>query len=142
MAPTVIIQKVRENKLYRLPCRFKVDPYPAPGALESGAVTVAEQFVADMHKQGWEHVTNSAWKLDGPFQPIVPVTIRPMRQLSARHMLPHVLAGARFLDHGNDTASLVRPLREYDYWEYELSGVFYRPQILVEYPDAHEEEKQ
>lgn len=141
MSLTTIIPKVRENKPYRLRCRFKVDPFtPRSAALISQAATVAERFVRDMHLQGWEHVAGGKWQLNGPFAPVRPVTIRPQRRLSAREMLPYVANGHRFLDKGDDTASIVRPLIEHDYWEYELAGVFYRPEILIERPDAHEED--
>ena len=137
---TIFIPKTRDKKGYRLRCRFKTDPYPTPGRLDREKVQIAEQFVRDMHKQGWEHDLRYPFKMTGPFPVVSPVTIRPRRVPTAREMYQHVGQGARFLDMGEDTVSLVPSLVASEGWEYEIAGIFVRTQILTEYPDAHEEE--
>jgi hypothetical protein len=136
---TIVIQPTREKKGYRLRCRFKTDAYPMPSRLDREKVTIAEKFVQDMHKQGWEHDVRHPFKMIGPFPMVTPVTIRPRRLPAAREMYEAVRNGARFLDSGEDTVRIAPRLLSSEYWEYELGGVFVRSQILTERPDAHEE---
>lgn len=140
-APAIILPKVRENTPYWFKCEVVTDAYLPKDRLIAKLADVAERFVRDMHQQGYEYVVGSKWKVEGPIAPVKPVTIRVPRQLTARQMEPYVRNGARFLDRGSDSVALVRSLREYDRWVFFLKGMFYRPQILTEYPDAHEEEK-
>jgi hypothetical protein len=137
---TIIIPPTREKKGYRLKCRFKTDPYPSMSRLDREKVTIAERFVRDMHNQGWEHDGRWPFKMTGPFPMVTPVTVRPRRAPTAQEMLPYVLNGARFLDKGENSASIVPILSLSEYWEYEIAGVFVRTQIITEYPDPHEEE--
>lgn len=140
MTMQTIIRPSRDNKGYRLRCRFKIEPLPTRERLDREKVKVAEMFVVDMHKQGWEHDGREGFKMTGPF-PMVPVmTIRPHRVPTAEQMLPYVMNGARFLDTGENTASVVPPLALSEWWEYEIAGVFVRPQIMTEYADKHEEQ--
>ena len=136
---TLLIPPTRENKPYRLRCRFKTDPSPGAGWLQQQAVRVAERFVADMRKQGWVHDPRYQFRLRGPFTPVDPTTIHPRRMPTAREMAPLVARGARFLDESPSGVSLVLPLGEVGYWEYEIAAVFVRPQIMTEVPDLHEE---
>ena len=137
---TLIVRPTLDRKAYRLRCRFKIEPYPPPFRLDREKVKVAEQFVRDMHKQGWEHVESHGFKMTGPFPMVVPVTIRHRRTLTAREMLPRVARGERFLDDGDTGVSFVSSLGVSEYWEYEIAAVFSREQILTERADAHEEE--
>lgn len=135
-----IIRPTRDKKGYRLRCRFKIDPCPSRERLDREKVRVAETFVADMHKQGWEHATGHGFEIKGPFPMVVPIGIKARRTPTAREMLPYVRSGARFLDPGENTAQVVPTLVCSEWWEYEITGVFYRDQIMVEYADRHEED--
>ena len=137
----VIKKPIQENKPYRLKCRFKIEPYPKVERLDREKVRLAELFVRDMHAQGWENDPRFGFKMTGPFPQIIPTTIRVPRRLTAREMLPRVLAGERFLDLGENTARLVPRLDATEWWEFEISGVFVRPEIRVERPEPHEEER-
>lgn len=138
---TLMLPKTRDNKPYRLRCRFGIEPWPFPGRLAAEKVRWAEVFVDDMHLQGWEFISRYGVRMLGPFPKITPVTIRPRRTPSAREMLDGIMRGERFLDKGDNVVRLVPPLAESEWWEYELAAVFYRPQIMVEVPDLHEEER-
>ena len=136
----LLLPREREKKPYRLRCRFKVHPHPTPDYLHSEKVRVAERFVADMHTQGWEYVPKFGFTMKGPFAVVEPVTIHVLRLPPAREMLARVRQGERFLASGQETqAAGVTPLQASEAWEYELAGVFIRPQIMTERPDAHEE---
>ena len=137
---TLIVRPSRDKKPYRLRCRFRIEPHPGQGRLDREKVKVAEQFVRDMHKQGWENHTGSGFAMKGPFPPVIPVTIRPRRTPSARQMLAGVARGERVLDDGYTGVREVPLLGESEWWEYEIAGVFIRAQILTEVPDRHEEE--
>ena len=108
--------------------------------LDREKVKVADRFVTDMHKQGWEYVERYGFKMTGPYPMVVPVTIRPRRMPTAREMLPRVARGERFLDDGETGVSFVSSLGASEYFEYEIAAVFSREQILTERADAHEEE--
>ena len=135
----LILPRTRPNRPFRLRCRFKTDPNPADGWLKRQAVRVAEQFVSDMHKQGWTHDTRYNFRLRGPFTPVEPTTIHPHRIPSAREMLPGLMLGEQFRDEFPSGVSLALPLGEVGYWEYEISAVFTRPEIILEYANPHEE---
>lgn len=137
--PILILKPARDKKAYRLKCRFKIEPYPRLERLHREKVRVAEMFVADMHKQGWEYVERYGFTMKGPFPMVEPVTIHPIRIPTARDMLPRVANGARFLDQGESSVRDVPSLDFSEYWEFSLSGVFARTEILTEYPDPHEE---
>ena len=136
---TIVIPGSRPEKGYRLRCRFKIDPSPTERRLDIEKVRVAEQFVADMHKQGWTHDTRFDFRLRGPFTPVEPSTIHPHRIPSAREMLPGLMRGEQFRDEFPSGVSLALPLGEVGYWEYEISAVFTRPEIILEYANPHEE---
>ena len=138
--PSLIIRPGRDYKPYRLKCRFKVDPWPRRSQLERAKVQIAEQFVEDMRKQGWVY-NNSGFQMTGPFPAIMPITIRAPRVPSAKEMLSQVAMGARFLDDGGTEAGLMPTLDQSAWWEFEIAGVFIRPELMTEWPDLHEEER-
>lgn len=129
-----------DYKPYRLRCRFKIESYPLRQRLAREKVNVAEQFVDDMHKQGWEFIDSFGMSMKGPFPMVQAITIRSQPVLSARTMLHSVNQGLRFLDRGRDAVRNVPSLDTEEWWEYELLGVFQRPAVLMECPDSHEEE--
>ena len=129
-----------DKKAYRLKCRFRIEPYPKVKRLEREKVRVAEMFVSDMNKQGWAYVPEYGFTMKGPFSFVAPTTLYAPRALSAREMMPGVKNGLRFRDNGGSVAGLVPALNMTEWWEYELRGVFSRPQVMVEYPDLNEEE--
>ena len=137
---TLLMRPSRDKRPYRLRCRFKIDARPSRSRLEVEKVRIAERFVSDLHKQGWENLPSYGFKLRGPFPMVVPVTIKVPRKPTAREMESAVLQGARFLDNGRDYAKAVPKLHVSEYWEFEISGVFAREEIQVEYADRHEEE--
>ncbi len=138
---TLLVRPTLNRKAYRLRCRFKIEPHPSQDRLDREKVRVAERFIADMHKQGWENHSGYGFKMSGPYPMVVPVTIRPRRMPTAREMLPRVARGERFLDNGDSGVRTVPTLRASEYWEYSISGVFTRTEILTEVPDLHEEER-
>lgn len=137
---TIIIPRTRDKKGYRLRCRFKTDAYPSQARLDREKVTIAEKFVADMHKQGWEHDGRYPFKMAGPYPVLTITTVRPRRSPTAKEMMPYVMNGARFLDNGENTALEVPKLAMSEYWEYEIAGVFVRTEIITECADRHEEQ--
>ena len=140
MPVELIIRKTRENRPYRLKCRLKIEPHPRRDRLDREKVRIAEWFVVDMHKQRWEHDGRYGFTMKGPFPRAEVVTLHPKRLLTAQEMAPQVARGARFLDSAESGVMDVPPLALSEYWEYEIAGVFVRPQIMTEYPDLHEEE--
>ena len=138
-APQLQLKPSRDRKAYRLHCRFKIEPYPREERLDREKVRLAEIFVADMHKRGWEYVERFGFKMTGPFPMVQPVSIHVPSLLSAKQMLSGVANGQRFRDEGHDYASLVPSLDMTEYWDFDLEGVFHRPQLMVEYADPHEE---
>lgn len=134
-----IIRPSLDNKPYRLKCRFKIEPYPRLDRLAREKVRLAERFVDDMHKQGWEYDSRWGFKMHGPFPPVTPISLRTPPPLRARDMLNGIARGERYLDEERSSVSIVPPLAMSEWWEYELSGVFIRQQIQTEVPDLHEE---
>lgn len=138
---TLLLRPTLDRKAYRLRCRFKIEPYPPPYRLDREKVKVAEQFVRDMHKQGWENVGSYGFEMRGPFPMVTPTALSIRRMPTAREMLPRVARGERFLDDGLTPGVMTMPiLAESDWWEFEIAGTFAREQIMTERPDAHEEE--
>lgn len=138
--PQFLIKPSLDRKGYRLKCRFKIEPYTLSARIDLEKVRVAERFVEDMHKQGWEY-ENKGFTLSGPFPFVAPMTLRIPKTPTAREMASGVANGARFLDDGGTTAPMMPKLEMSEYWEYELAGVFSRPELLTEIPDPHEEER-
>lgn len=139
---TLLLRPTLDRRAYRLRCRFKIEPRPSQDRLDREKVRVAERFVADMHKQGWENIGSHGFKMQGPFPMIVPTAISIRRTPTAREMLPRVARGERFLDDGATPGVSIMPaLAEAEWWEYEIAGVFAREQIMTERADPHEEER-
>ena len=139
MAPELMLRTSRDRKAYRLKCRFKTDPFPNQSWLEIQKVRMAERFVKDMHAQGWENLPGYGFKMRGPFPKVEPADIKRPSVLTAKQMLPRIMRGERFLDKGRDYAKAVPRLGAAAYWEFEIIGTFSREEVLVEYPDPHEE---
>ena len=138
---TLLLRPSRDKRAYRLRCRFKTDPRPGVGRLEREKGRIAERFVEDMKKQGWDYLPQHGFTMKGPFPYIQPVTIHVAKTPSAREMIRAVAQGARYVDQGGTQASAMPTLAVTEWWEYELAGVFSHETILTEYPDPHEEEK-
>ena len=135
----VLIRPTLDKQPYRLRCRFKIEPRPSRERIDREKVRVAEMFIADMKKQGWVYDTRFGFEITGPFVPLVPQTIRIPRTPTAREMAYAVSQGARFLDDGRTPGVMLSSgLGASEWWEYEISTVFIRTQILTEQPDAHE----
>ena len=135
----LLVRPSLDRKAYRLRCRFQTDPYPSQARLEREKVRIAEMFVADMHKQGWEHIERFGFRMTGPYPRIIPVALRPRQMPTARQMLSGVQQGRRFRDEGVEGVQIMPQLEMSEYWEYEIAGVFVRPAILTEIPSLHEE---
>ena len=138
--PQLAIKPSLDKRGYRLKCRFKIEPYPREERLNREKVRMAERFVEDMHKQGWEYVERFGFSMKGPFAYVLTTPIHMPYMPAAREMLPYVAQGGRFLDRGGTIAGVMPALDATEWWEYELKGVFFRTEILVERPDLHEEE--
>ena len=141
MTLQILCKPTLDKSAYRLKCRFKIEPHPNLLRLHREKVRVAEVFVEDMRKQGWEYDDRWDWTMKGPFAYVSPITIHMPSMPTAREMLPYILNGSRFIDQGGSIAGVMPALDAAEWWEYELAAVFFRPQILVEYPDPHEEER-
>lgn len=137
---TLIVRPSRDKRPYRLKCRFRIEPRPLRDRLDREKVRIAEWFVKDMEKEGWEHDLRFGFEMKGPFPMVETTTLHPRRTPTAREMLPRVARGERFLDDGAVQVRNVPTLKMSEWWEFEISGVFIRTQIMTERPDAHEED--
>ena len=144
--PEVLIRPDLGYKAYRLRCRFIMDAYPLSDWVTKTKFKVAEMFVADMAKQGWEYDPNKlpvherGFKLAGPFPQTPDITnIKVPRRYSGKQALLMVAAGNRLHDEGQDYAVTLPTIDISEKWEYELSAVFIHKTILTEIPDSHEE---
>ena len=124
---------------YRFKCRFVIEARPTRERLKQGALKAHELFVRDMAKQGWEHLSSERPRLEGPFTPVVPMTVRIARPPSSQEMLYAVAQGVTFRAGEETLAQNVVPLDQTDTWEYELGVVFVGKTIRFEVPDRHEE---
>jgi hypothetical protein len=134
-----LIKPSLDNKGYWLKCRFSIEREPNPRYLYHATMAALEAFIRDMHQQGWEHDGRVRPQMKGPFPYVAPVQIKMPRALRAKDMAALVAKGERFLDSGEDTASIMPELDCTEFWDFELRAVFVRPTILVEIPDPHEE---
>ena len=147
-APTIFLKPELEKKAYRLKCRFTVEANSLPDWVEKIKYKVAEEFVSDMEKQGWKYDPNKlppaerGFKLSGPFSHMQTVQLPKFSTFKAAEALPRVRAGDRMRDNTNNYVQTVPLLDQTDKWEYELSAVFIRSQILTELPDSWEEAKE
>ena len=127
------------KKAYRLRCRFRIGAFPKAEFLQKAKIKAAERFVDDMHVRGFEYLDAHGFVMKGPFTPWPePITIRRPPRLTARQMLPMLMQGKKFRAEETTLGTNVLPLSEYEYWEYELAGVFVHRTILVEHPSEGE----
>ena len=133
------------RKAYRLKCRFTVNAFPDPELLAKEKFRVAEMFVTDMAKQGFDYLDKHGFRMSGPYPQIRTITL-PKRHLQkqwhtpSRELLPGLSQGR--IPHKVDDPGYVTTLgqmHETDAWDFELSGVFVHKTILVETADGHEE---
>lgn len=137
-SPQIIIKPGLERKPHYLAARFRIDPYPSRDLIEVEKVRLAERFVSDMHKQGWDYA-GQGFKLTGPFPYVEPMTIHIPKTLTARQMAPMVAQGAKYRDDGGSIAPMMPVLSESECWEFQISAIFSRADLLTETPDLHEE---
>lgn len=149
--PELLLRPEQPKRGYRLRCRFAIEAHPKPEWLDKVKFKVAEDFVKDMEKQGWEYDPNKVepalrgFRLTGPYT-FTPITGLPSKteqfRFSARRDLDKVLRGDRMrLQDLSRYVADVPVLEENEKWEYELSAVFIREQILIEVPDNLAEER-
>lgn len=144
-----LIRPTRDRKAYQLKCRFVTPAFPKTEWVEEMRVKMAEQFVDDMAKQGWVYVEKHGFTFTGPY-PATEVLVLPKPgdvdrwHIPSADLLPAIKAGFNPQRSATDGgyAMAVPTLQETENWEFELTGVFHREQILTEIPDPHEEEAQ
>ena len=138
---TLILHRDLGKRAYRMKCRFTIEAHPTRESLRQGALKAMEMFVKDMAKmkEKWQYLPEHRPQRNGPFTPVVPMTIRRARAPTAREMQYAVAEGARFLAGAETLAQTVTPLDENESWEYELGLVFVTDTIRFEVPDRHEE---
>lgn len=137
----LIIRTPREKKAYRLRCRFTVDAGASQDSIDKMKIRVAEKFVEDMKKQGWEYDPNKieasqrGFTLKGPFLP-TPITGLPKFheriRFNSREALPRVMAGDPMRLPDKSWVVDMPTITTTDKWDYELSAVFIRPTIMIE----------
>jgi hypothetical protein len=145
----ILIREARDRRAYRLRCRFVLPANPRPEWVEKEKYRIAERFIADMRKQGWEHLPRHGFQLSGPFPPTpepgLPRSGGSQWHAPSRDLLSAVADGrpprARRGEGLMDGIHAVPVMGETDGWEYELAGVFTHPEILTEVPDRHEERR-
>jgi len=123
-----------------------MDAYPLPDWVTKTKFKVAELFVADMAKQGFEYDPNKlpphvkGFKLTGPYPATPDITsIKVPKRYTGKQALLRVAAGDRLHDEGQDYATTLSSIDMSEQWEYEISAVFIHKTILTETPDSHEE---
>ncbi len=146
--PELLLRPDLGKRGYRLKCRFTVEAYTRPEVIEKVKYKIAEAWVRDMAKQGFEYDPNRlepsvrGFTLRGPFNS-TPITGTPklhtIRPMSGREALMRVIQGDRLRDTVGDYAVTLPALNETDKWEYEISAVFVHPTILAEIPNSQEE---
>lgn len=128
------------KRAYRLKCAIRVPNNLHGDELKRSVLACLEDFVRDMHLQGFEWQGSYGWRREGMPKPFIEaVTIRRPRRKSAKEMIRAVMQGARFLDNDPGPASTVPVLEVAEHWQYEVSGVFVHDAILTDIPDKHEE---
>ena len=147
----VLLRKDLGTKPYRLTCRFRVPAAPPrwhylwtkwKQDLERAKFLAAERFVTDMKAHGFLYMEQFPVKMRGPFVAIDPMNLRkPPPRLTARQMVPGVLAGNRFRDQDSTQAVPMPLLDQTEEWEFELAMVFMHQTILVEYPTEAEQQE-
>ncbi len=136
----IIIKPSQDRKPHYLAARFTTHPAPSRALIEVEKVRLAERFVEDMRKQGWDYA-GQGFTLTGPFPHIEPITIHMPKALTARQMAPMVANGARFQDDGGTVAPMMPTLAESEGWDFKIAAVFSRSDLFTETPDLHEERR-
>lgn len=139
-SPSILIKPSQDRQPHYLAARFKIDPYPSRARIEVEKVRLAERFVEDMRKQGWDYA-GQGFKLTGPFPYVEPITIHMPKALTAKQMAPMIANGAKFQDDGGTIAPMMPKLMESECWEFQIAGVFSRSDLFTETPDSHEERR-
>ncbi len=147
--PELLVRPDLGKRGYRLKCRFTVEAYTRPEAVNKLKFKVAELWVQDMYKQGFDYDPNvlpmdeRGFKLVGPFVS-TPITGLPktsdIRPMSGREALRRVLTGDPLRDTGKNFVANLPAIHETDKWEYEISAVFVHTTLMAEIPDSHEED--
>jgi len=142
-----LIRPGRDRKPYRLKCRFVTPAFPNPDFVQKARVKMAERFIEDMYKQGWVNVERFGFRMTGPYPAtqtvVLPKPTTDPFHIPSRDLLPALQNGyvprvdRSAVDGGS--ALEVPPITESENWEFELSGVFHREEILTEHADPHEE---
>lgn len=136
------------KKAYRMHCRFTIGAYPGARMLEKAKYAAAEEFVAHMAKKGYQWIGESSrlpveqrgWRMEFKGAHIAPMNLpRHPRTLSAREMLPQVMAGNKFRVKDDPPVMLVPHFSAAELWDYDISTIFVRDTILMDWPDRHEE---
>lgn len=127
---------------YRLKCRFRVGAYPSERVLTEAKFRSFDLFVDAMAKQGFDYIGESSrlpedergvrMVFKGAHVAIMNMH-RPKRRLTSKEMLPQVMQGARFLPEEETHAAAVPHYTEVEFWDFELSAIFLRDTMLMEY---------
>ena len=138
--PTVIMRRDHGYKPYRLHCRFTVEAYPSQGWLESAKHQAAERFIEDMGKQGWDYIDKHGIAMTGPYSASVITGLpsaaqREKDRINAREAVFAVAAGARLLPSKREMVASLPPIAMSPEWEFDLSAVFLRKTIVMEYDE-------
>ena len=142
----LITQPEASKRPCRLRCRFKVDAAPSHPhlrriwlrALEKMKYRMAERFIKDMARQGWEYLDKHGIRMTGPYTAVTPVDLRHYKR---RHFNAQTPVFGRNGSGPELAVVTLPPLAEADHWEYELAAVFLHKRLLVEVPDAQEEKE-
>ena len=137
-SPTVIMPKDHGYRPYRLRCRFSIGAYPRQDWLDKAKIAAAERFVEDMAKQGWEYIDRHGVRMTGPYSPAIITGIPAFgerERIKASEAAYAVSQGARLLPKKQSLVASVTPVSQSDVWEFEISAVFERKTIVMEYDE-------
>lgn len=143
--PEVLIRPELEKKAYRLRCRFVTPAYPDIDRVHKLKYKIAEDFVRDMELQGWKYTPERlpenvrGFKLTGPY-PVTPVTGLPTHAEMIRFNAKNGPQSYMAVPPGY--AQELLDLDESENWEFEISAVFIREQLMAEVPDSLKEENE
>jgi len=136
--PTVIMRRDHGYRPYRLRCRFAVEAYPTQGWLETARHEAAERFIEDMDKQGWDYMDQHGVQMSGPYSPAIITGVPSFadrERIKAKDAAYAVAQGARLLPQKTQMVASVTPVAFCDKWEFELSAVFLRKTVVMEYDE-------
>ena len=145
MTVEALIRPTRDRKPYRLKMRFVTPAFPKAEWVEEMKVKMAERWLVDMETEGWVLVGRYGFKMTGPYPATEPITLPkpgddPFHTPS-KDLLPAIQAGynPRTKRAAQEYAMNVPTLQETGNWEFQLTAVFHREEILTEIADPHEE---